>query len=346
MTTNQQLSEVLLLIPCCGSKKGTSPAPPMTSAALSEELSPDSLALLDEGRQLAFSSEPNAIDLSSPLLPAVTWYTGRPYNVDGFRPSLDSVLTLGLRCLIVSAGYGLLRPDDPIHKYDLTMQRTLGIWRRRLPRILADYVSRNGARRVFGVLSAKYHEAVAPLERLLPDVAVKWLVPSFGETESGAALQVIPEKVAQGVISLIESSFDPGRTWRGELDQPSGSARAPGSEVSPRRQLASATSYAEKPPTTAATRKAGASPNAADFRARLHLLFEKAGIARQTNLILRASDLHRQVGGYPGPSHRMASCCQVMLGEMQVGDEILGAPPSGRGPSLTIRYRLPRKQAQ
>lgn len=346
MTNNQPLQEVLLLIPCCGSKKGTSPRPQITSASLHDELSLTSIALLDEGRQLTFSRAPNVIDLSSPLLPAVAWYTDKPYCVPGFRQSLDTALRLGVRCLIVSAGYGLLRPDDPIHKYDLKMRQTLGIWRQRLPRILADYVRRNGIRRMFGVLSAKYYEAVAQAENLLADVDVKWFIPSFARgVESGAALTVVPEKVAHGVIDLIDSGFNPGPSWCGEPTPLYGSSRelSAGIMASIHRDIAALKTTKSSGPR--ATMAGAASPNAEDFRARLDLLLDEADSVGQTYSILTASDLHRQVGGYPGLNHRMANCCQVMLGRMQPGDQILEAPPSGKGASLTIRYRLPRKQA-
>jgi 5-methylcytosine-specific restriction protein A len=55
-----------------------------------------------------------------------------------------------------------------------------------------------------------------------------------------------------------------------------------------------------------------------------------------------SGDLHRTVGGYPGPSHRMPACCSVMTRAMRRGDRIITAPPSGKGATLTIRYRLPR----
>ena len=57
---------------------------------------------------------------------------------------------------------------------------------------------------------------------------------------------------------------------------------------------------------------------------------------------VNAGELHRAVGGYPGPGHNMPGCCAVMKAAMRVGDVVLGGPPSGIGASLTIRYRLPR----
>jgi len=52
--------------------------------------------------------------------------------------------------------------------------------------------------------------------------------------------------------------------------------------------------------------------------------------------------LHRRLGHYPGPDHRMPICCNVMKQCMQSGDFIISQPPKGQGASLTIRYQLPR----
>ncbi len=57
---------------------------------------------------------------------------------------------------------------------------------------------------------------------------------------------------------------------------------------------------------------------------------------------INSGELHRKVGGYPGPKHTMPSCCKVMYEEQRAGDKILSSPPKGLGASLTIRYKLPR----
>jgi hypothetical protein len=55
-----------------------------------------------------------------------------------------------------------------------------------------------------------------------------------------------------------------------------------------------------------------------------------------------SSDLHRKLGYYPGPNHRMASCCDAMYNLMDdhKGDLIVTKPPKGRGANLKIRYYL------
>lgn len=57
-------------------------------------------------------------------------------------------------------------------------------------------------------------------------------------------------------------------------------------------------------------------------------------------VVINSGDVHRAVGGYPGKSTRMPSCCNAMYKLMKTKDEVLDAPPSGMGASLTIKYYL------
>ncbi|MXY35106.1 MAG: HNH endonuclease [Boseongicola sp. SB0664_bin_43] len=83
-------------------------------------------------------------------------------------------------------------------------------------------------------------------------------------------------------------------------------------------------------------------PAAEDFRAALRNRFERATEAGKKSLEVRSGELHKEVGGYPGLDHRMPTCCDVMRGEMTKADELVSAPPKGKGASVVIRYRLPR----
>jgi hypothetical protein len=80
-------------------------------------------------------------------------------------------------------------------------------------------------------------------------------------------------------------------------------------------------------------------PNAEDFRSALYHVFSAS---RGGYVDVTSGDLHRRVGGYPGPNHAMPNCCSVMRQAMQSGDVIVAEPPKGNGATLTIRYRLPR----
>jgi hypothetical protein len=83
-------------------------------------------------------------------------------------------------------------------------------------------------------------------------------------------------------------------------------------------------------------------PTVQEFRGALKAQFERAEKAGRSEIDINSGELHRAVGGYPSADHRMPVCCGVMEFEMRAGDTIISAPPSKRGASLTIRYKLPR----
>lgn len=81
-----------------------------------------------------------------------------------------------------------------------------------------------------------------------------------------------------------------------------------------------------------------------DFSDELYRIMYEAVQLGSKYVDVNAGDLHRGLGGYPGPDHRVPICCNVMKAAMapDYGDKILQEPPSGQGASLTIRYVLPR----
>lgn len=84
-------------------------------------------------------------------------------------------------------------------------------------------------------------------------------------------------------------------------------------------------------------------PTTEDFRRALEEEFRQAASLGRTFVEVSAGSLHRKVGHYPGRNHRMPAACDVMYGEVRDGDEILSRPPKGKGATLAIRYRLPRR---
>lgn len=84
-------------------------------------------------------------------------------------------------------------------------------------------------------------------------------------------------------------------------------------------------------------------PTKEDFLYELHCQMLKKHHSGESELIASAGEIHRKVGGYPGPDHRMPVCCSAMKSEMQQGDRIVDEPLSGQGARLTIKYRLPNR---
>ena len=86
-------------------------------------------------------------------------------------------------------------------------------------------------------------------------------------------------------------------------------------------------------------------PEKADFEKALNAWFLEAEKQENPFIDIRADDLHARVGDYPGPFHRMATCCEVMYEHYKPSvDRILQFPPKGKGASMEIRYHLPRTQ--
>lgn len=83
-------------------------------------------------------------------------------------------------------------------------------------------------------------------------------------------------------------------------------------------------------------------PSTDDFQKELDSIFKLAQEKRLTAIVIKSGDLHRLLGDYPGANHRIPICCQVMRKNMTPADEVLSAPPSGAGATLTIKYQFPR----
>jgi len=83
-----------------------------------------------------------------------------------------------------------------------------------------------------------------------------------------------------------------------------------------------------------------AAPTKKDFTDSLQKMKLTARESGAPSITITSGELHRLVGGYPGPNHRMPMCCEVMYAAMRKGDEIIYKPPKGKGASLKITYRL------
>ena len=115
--TSGDLQNVLLVIPCSGGKwpRQELELPPVQVADL---LGPGAKAILSEGRRLAFDRPGTRLHLGSPVKSALTYYTGQPYATTGVKDALVAAIRKGLHCLIISGGYGVVRPEEPIHNYN------------------------------------------------------------------------------------------------------------------------------------------------------------------------------------------------------------------------------------
>lgn len=194
------LDRTLLLIPCSAAKAGTAD-PGLRSVTVADFLGDESKCLLEEGRALSFVRKGVTFEETSEPRPAIAYYTGQPYATPGVREDLVGAIRRGLHCLIISGGYGLLRAEEPIHRYGAYLgNQTRGIWTRRVPIILHDYTRRNGIVRSIAVLSSAY-ASVLP-ERLVPEETR--IVPSFDRAvDKRSAMRVVSERVGRALADVL-----------------------------------------------------------------------------------------------------------------------------------------------
>lgn len=98
----------------------------------------------------------------------------------------------------------------------------------------------------------------------------------------------------------------------------------------------------KQPPRYPSAEPSLSSPRRAEVERALDGIFRTAEESDTTVVEVNAEALHRLVAGQPSPLHRVEVCCEVMYHAMQPGDQVVETAPHGRGPSLTIRYTLPR----
>lgn len=79
-----------------------------------------------------------------------------------------------------------------------------------------------------------------------------------------------------------------------------------------------------------------------EFRLALDDIFRTSWRNGADDVVIVSGDLHRKLGGYPGANHQLPTCCDVMRGAMQSGDQVVEETPGGKGATLRIRYKIPR----
>lgn len=195
------VNRVLILIPCCGSKRKIGETEYNANNSIFYYLNSSFKEhLLNLRRRLfEYFSIPFGRDISQQddgaifYLEANKRYTGQ-YSQIYRQISSNSWeklrKTANLDLVIVSALYGLLRYDEPIRYYDKTMKnkignKTLKAWWRNndLCAILEDYVNRNNISEIHLVLSNDYSEAI---KGCFIDMKVKSIHYDFSEYKSGS----------------------------------------------------------------------------------------------------------------------------------------------------------------
>lgn len=201
----------LILITCSQSKEGITRLI-REPRGIRDFISAEAYNLLEEGRQRALARSRPTVDKSSPFVPALDRYTGEMYKVPEFKKRILDALSAGIHCLIISGGYGLLRPEELIYVYNVQIGSTASIWRHRIPAVLSDYVNQHGIRRVFVACSQNYARVVKTWICPLGVTNVYWYVPKAPARQR--ARKEVPRRIGEVVVSLIAAKMSPDERWR------------------------------------------------------------------------------------------------------------------------------------
>ncbi|MCK4367166.1 MAG: hypothetical protein KAW84_04400 [Thermoplasmata archaeon] len=210
-------SRRLVLIPCSG-KKGNGPEAFESERTVFDFLDDLNGSLIREGRSLCSDD----VDIRSGEISALVRYEGTLYIVDPAlkRQLAHMIETDGLHVLIISASYGLLRPEERIHLYNATMQKRLRVWGRRVPMAIEDYVRRQGIREVYGFFgkSTAYMSVVrrVPWSQMAEEGAIEEVRLFHPENCPRPALRTVPEACGIALSRLVDSEFNPMTLPEGE----------------------------------------------------------------------------------------------------------------------------------
>tara|TARA_B100001971_G_C18227586_1_gene561616 strand:+ start:767 stop:1417 length:651 start_codon:yes stop_codon:yes gene_type:complete len=139
-------------MPCCGRKKGVDDLFNKPKSFINS---------LDKGCSKKFIETRSIIKYHPKFskrfkecsLSALSLYTGNMYSKE-FKNTIRNNLDKKFDLLIMSAGYGFVRPDEVIESYNIEMRETYSYWKKCLPNILMSYLKSKDITEVEGVFSA------------------------------------------------------------------------------------------------------------------------------------------------------------------------------------------------
>lgn len=201
---------ILVIFPCSGSKSEY--VGRHTYSVEEEHRVMDFLG--DTGKYLLAGREGNRlyVNMESALIPAIDRYSGFLYEAEGLRGAISQAeLKRGIHGLIISGGYGIVRPSERIHTYDRRMN--VSYWtRHRLPDVIFEYIERSRITEVYAFVSrttdyAKLLQRVdwsglAALGSL--EVAREYYINFVGR---GGAQRIVPQLTGRLLVSFVDSGF-------------------------------------------------------------------------------------------------------------------------------------------
>ena len=217
LATEARDKRALILIPCCKTKN-VYPTNNTLSAPLLgiDDLRNKLLKLLQATPSLREKPENQrgVLNPNAPLTRAIDLYAG-PFYKKTKKVLLDVLHGKHphIHVLIVSALYGLVKLDEGIKEYNLTMYdklvngiRVYRFWQREgLWKILLDYIHKNNITHIWSLLPSStqysYHQVFEDLWRTLRNTPIKCIHVEVPEAGSGTGI-----KRAEWLVHIIEDN--------------------------------------------------------------------------------------------------------------------------------------------
>ncbi len=210
LPAGQDSRRILVIFPCSSSK--SEHVARHTYSVEEEQRVMDFLD--DTGNFLLAGREGNRpyINTESALIPAIDRYSGFLYKTEDLKEAVSKAERKGgVHGLILSGGYGIVRPSERIHSYNRRMN--VSYWtRHRLPDVIFEYIERNRIIEAYAFVSrttdyAKLLERVdwsGLAGRGLLEIAREYYI-SF--LESGGAQRIVPQLTGRLLVSFVDQGF-------------------------------------------------------------------------------------------------------------------------------------------
>jgi len=202
----------LLILPCTLGKKGKRTTWPQKR--LRDFLGSKAAKVLRTGRRLAFKRPGTRLDPKSTRKAGLDMYSGHLYP-PAVKRLIRRELKRGVYVLILTGGYGLAHPQERKRTYEAHLPGpTATVWRRRLPVILDDFITRNGIKRVFVACSRSYAGVLkSGTAKWATQVPVFWYTPRAHPGKPRA--EDIAKQIVRAVRALAKSGKPDARWARG-----------------------------------------------------------------------------------------------------------------------------------
>ena len=197
----------LLIIPCCAKKRRCSLELFEKEVKISYFID-HTLRLLNEGRSMC--QKDIIEDCTS--ISALSMYNGFLYNKQ-LKELIREKINPNFHVLIISASYGILRPEERIKYYNRKMSDNYSIWRNVIPAILEEYIINNKIGEVYGFFgsSTTYLKIVEQCNwDLLKSNGleiVRFISPFKNTYLPKSSMQGVSEFNGKLIVDLIESDF-------------------------------------------------------------------------------------------------------------------------------------------